>query len=92
MKCIITGGDLQTAHGVAHGDLFAVGANVYVFNAVINKGTGETIWLRHNERAWRNLVTIPEGEDFWERRGVIVFTSAVCVFSPEALDYVNKWR
>lgn len=87
-RCVITGCDLVTTDDdkYAHGDLHKVGDS-YVFNAITNGKLSCTSWRRAKPHA--DLRVFVNSNDFYEKRGVIVFDKSVATFSDAARDYMK---
>lgn len=87
-QCLITGADLVQADGnvTVHGDLHKVGST-YVFNAV-RTPQGDANWRRSLPQT--NRVIYVQAKDYFERRGVIVFSADDAILSTHAASYINK--
>ena len=90
IECIITGCDLIAGNRKAHGDLHA-GGQCYVFNAVLDNH-GQTSWLYRPFEEGHRFLSLHEGADYWERRGVIVIPKMNATFNQAAADYILRWE
>jgi len=88
-ECIITG---CLFHSLAEGkfvvaDLHRIG-DCYVISANTGKG-GEADWTFGEPKSpvYNRIITVDHAA-YFERRGVIVFTTRVAVFNPAAEDYI----
>jgi hypothetical protein len=97
VQCVITGCFLfaPNEQRVAYGDLHQIGGEAYVFNAVLEEG--ETMWrdgfpppsTRAEDSA--RVVSV-DSNNYFERRGVIVFPEYAAVLNDAAREHIARGR
>ena len=94
-ECIITGCALVDQSGgserAVHGDLYRAG-DTFIFNAVLND-KGEAAWRydgadRNDSLAGDRRTAYIHAGEFFERRGVIVFSKQQAMLNAAALKHI----
>jgi hypothetical protein len=87
-QCLITGCTLylQQSRGIAWGDLHMQGDR-FVFNGCVDRN-GRMDWRHLQQTDGARTLTIPVGEDYFERRGVLVCRASLSLLNVVAVAYV----
>lgn len=90
-QCIITGCALYLQHSDAYawGDLHLQGA-AFIFNGATNRD-GSMLWSNHGPKEPARALVITVGEDYFERRGVLVCRASRGLLNVLALAHLDKW-
>jgi hypothetical protein len=86
-RCIITGCQLRLegSQDAVAGDLHVQGDS-FIFNG--NWRNGGTLWVKQSElHHYSKLITIWEGEDYFERRGLFVVRASRSLLNAAANRY-----
>ena len=89
--CIITGCALflEYSHSFAWGDLHLQGDR-FIFNGALDRD-GRLAWANHDPKEPAKALTIPLGEEYFERRGVLVCRASRGLLNVLALAHLDKW-
>lgn len=89
--CLITGCALRLEHSTdrAWGDLHLQGDR-FIFNGVVDK-TGSLVWARSIAQAAEKALVLPVGEEYFERRGVLICRAGRDLLNEAARAHIEKW-
>lgn len=89
--CLITGCALflQHRHSFAWGDLHMQGDR-FIFNGALDRD-GRLAWTGRAPKEPVKALTIPIGEEYFERRGVLVCRASRTLLNVHALAHLDKW-
>jgi hypothetical protein len=88
MTCIITGCVLRNGGQNVGGDLHRIG-DAYVFNAIVTEN-GATRWVDDDTYShYQREVDASGSVQYFERRGVVVFSRAGAVLNEAAHNYLR---
>lgn len=89
-QCIINGATLFVGgRRWAHGDLWRLGDDAFVFNACMEDG--ETAWQYDAPPAHARTIEVLDEGRLFERRGVLVVLAKDAELNTVAKHYVGKW-
>ena len=90
-NCIITGCALflEYSHSFAWGDLHMQGDR-FIFNGALDRD-GQLALTDHAPKEPAKALTIPVGEEYFERRGVLVCRASRALLNVQALAHLDKW-
>lgn len=93
-ECLITGCKLvlTNEHTMCHGDLFVLGHDTFIYNAVVGGEYQAECTYDIDPDAHFNgplYVVAVDSNDCWERRGTFVFHRASCRINKAALEYIG---
>jgi len=90
-SCIITGCALHLEHSRAYawGDLHLQGDR-FIFNGALDRD-GAMRWSDISREEPARALCIPVGEDYFERRGVLVCRAGRDLLNAAALAHLDKW-
>jgi hypothetical protein len=89
-RCLITGCALYLQHSQAYawGDLHMQGDR-FIFNGVLDRD-GRMAWQSKEPTGTQRALCIPVGEEYFERRGVLVCRASRSLLNVHALAYVGE--
>ena len=89
--CLITGCALflERSASFAWGDLPLQGDR-FIFNGNTDRD-GRLAWTNHAPKEPAKALTIPVGEEYFERRGVLVCRASRTLLNVHALAHLDKW-
>jgi len=89
--CLITGCALFLQHSgdFAWGDLHMQGDR-FIFNGAVDRD-GSLVWTDHAPKGPAKALTIPVGEECFERRGVLVCRASRGLLNVLARAHLDKW-
>lgn len=89
--CLITGCALflERSASFAWGDLHLQGDR-FIFNGNTDRD-GRLAWTNHAPKEPAKALTIPVGEDYFERRGVLICRARRALLNVHALAHLDKW-
>jgi hypothetical protein len=89
--CLITGCALYLQHSDAYacGDLHMQGDR-FIFNGVLDRD-GRMAWQAKAPPDPQRALCIPVGEEYFERRGVLVCRASRGLLNVLALAHLDKW-
>lgn len=87
--CLITGCALYLQHSQAYawGDLHTQGDR-FIFNGALDRD-GRLHWASRQPPEPARALTIPVGEEYFERRGVLVCRASRALLNVQALAYLD---
>jgi len=91
MECLITGLSLcrEDYPYWAAADLHRMGSSTWIVVANVDKRC-ETNW-QFDTPFYSRRLTIPVGQDYFERRGIFVLPADFSILNREAQEYIAKW-